>query len=289
MYLDIISTVFPPLDFSQVVLTGTICKYCATLGKPLEYNWCLCLIPCGIVIVAQGSSSMIIDILVLCVNSLLPVGPKILIAYGSNVKIIIQKCFLCPLYSPKNGLMGWCEQLGLVGLSILLVVTFKALVTVNCFWVNYIHYFTFIIIQCWISNIVVETLHILNINLICCFKTCKIISSYTWSGFLYFDYTLIPRPNKWCISKSNNKVDRSVKQAWLSECCYLILNIADQSWNLSLNSEFANNIPQLKNIYLQSNIYDPTIVAERSNPKTFHIQQHGIHDHQKKDLVLVAQ
>jgi hypothetical protein len=56
-----------------------------------------------------------------------------------------------------------------------------------------------------------------------------------------------------------------------------------------LNSEFANNIPQLKNIYLQSNIYDPTIVAERSNPKTFHIQQHGIHDHQKKDLVLVAQ
>jgi len=49
---------------------------------------------------------MIIDILVLCMNSLLPVGPKILIPYGSNVKIIIQKGFLCPLYRPKNGLMG---------------------------------------------------------------------------------------------------------------------------------------------------------------------------------------
>jgi len=64
------------------------------------------LIPFGIVIVAEGSSLMIIDILVLCMNSLLPVGPKIVIPYGSNVKIIIWKCFLCPLYSPKNGLMG---------------------------------------------------------------------------------------------------------------------------------------------------------------------------------------
>jgi hypothetical protein len=131
--LDTISTVFPTLDSSQVVLTGTFCKYFATLRKPLEYSWCLCLIPCGIVIVAQGSSSMIIDILVLCMNSLLPIGPKILIPYGSNVKIIICRFFLCPLYSAKNGLMGWCEQLGLVGLSIFLVVTYKALVTVNCF------------------------------------------------------------------------------------------------------------------------------------------------------------
>jgi len=229
-----ISTVFPSLDSSQVVLTGTFCKYFATLGKPLEYNWCLCLIPCGIVIVVQGSSSMIIDILVLCMNSLLPVGPKILIPYGSNVKIIIRKCFVCPLYTPKNGLRVWCEQLGLVGLSIFLVFTFKALVTVNCFWVNYVHYFTFIIIlQCCISNIVVETSHIFNINLIYCFKTCKIVSSCSWSGFFYFDYTLIPWPtiNEAFERATTKLTDLSSKDDWVSVVAsFLTLQTRAETW-----------------------------------------------------------
>jgi len=85
--------------------------------------------------------------------------------------------------------------------------------------------------------------------------------------------------NKWSIWKSNTKIDRSVREAWLSECCFLFLYIADQSWNLSFNSEFANNIPELNNINLQSNIRDPTIAAVRSNPKRFDIQQHNIHNH----------
>jgi hypothetical protein len=130
--------------------------------------------------------------------------------------------------------MGWCEQLGLVGLSIFLVVTFKALVTVNCFWVNYLHYFTFsIILQCCISNIVVETSHIFNINLMYCFKTCKIISGYTWSGFFYFDYTLIPRPT---INDAGQKArtkltDLSSKHEWVSVVAsFLTLQTRAETW-----------------------------------------------------------